>query len=210
MSEVDQQKQLLSLYTILYSFLHTTPPYNTNTIKDIRDFITLYNTNYRITIDTQENITSTIPHIQDTIINICELKLYELQKNNPKIAAMEFTEWQKYNRDFYMNVHNIKTINNQQYFDWIYTTYQKQYTYSELNKSINKEILSKIGNNTPVNINDIYKILINYTYKAEETEIANHMEINKHLQDIHELLLKLTTNQTVVSAPVSETVPVAT
>jgi hypothetical protein len=195
MSVEQNQNQMINLYKKLYTLIGNTIEYKA--AKDIENFFNIYNRNNNIIVDTSESVILAITRIQDDIIKICEVNLYELQKNNPKIAAMEFTDWQKYNKDFFINIHKLQTLDNQQYVDWIYATYYKQHFYGLLNKTIDSEMQKKINAQSPVNINDIYKLLLNYTYKAEETEIANHMEINKHLQDIHDLLVKLTTSQVI-------------
>jgi hypothetical protein len=40
-------------------------------------------------------------------------------------------------------------------------------------------------------LNKIYAHLLNYTYAATALEVKNHEVVNKHLQDIHNLLIKL-------------------
>jgi hypothetical protein len=40
-------------------------------------------------------------------------------------------------------------------------------------------------------LNKIYAHLLNYTYAATALEVKNHEVVNKHLQDIHNLLNKL-------------------
>ena len=42
-----------------------------------------------------------------------------------------------------------------------------------------------------VELNKIYAHLLNYTYAATALEVKNHEVVNKHLQDIHNLLTKL-------------------
>lgn len=127
---------------------------------------------------------------------VAQKEIYSLQKNIvPKIANMKFEEWQTYNLNIYTNILQGHNFDEDNYYKWLSHIYKKLHFYNKLQDSINTDmtaIFSSSSNQHMADLNKIYNTLLLYTYKADESEIANYNEVNEQLKEIHKLLLKLT------------------